>query len=265
MLRASFCCFQGVSDSAEHRLWQNGCLTWRHFEKTATPFFSSRKQRNVKEQLRQAEAALDAGLADWFLNRLPPAHKVRVIECFAESAAFLDIETTGLSARDDVTTIAMATADQVRVFVQGRNLHEFLRALKDVSLLVTFNGARFDLPFLRRRFSIDLKLPHLDLMPVLQAYGYRGGLKVCEKNLQIKRCHSSGVDGAEAVRLWNDHQKGNIEALRQLILYNAEDAVVLQLVARELYRLSMLNYPIRVKLPCSPNPAMDLQKMLFEN
>lgn len=73
----------------------------------------------------------------------------------------VDIETTGLDARvDDVTCVCVMDAARgvERAFVLGRDgpgaREEVLRLLDEAPRLCAFNGARFDLPFLARRWGV---------------------------------------------------------------------------------------------------------------
>ena len=56
----------------------------------------------------------------------------------------------------------------------------------------------------------------------------KGGLKGVEKQLGISR-ESEGVDGLEAIRLWNRYlYSADLEALETLLRYNLEDVVNLK-------------------------------------
>ncbi len=183
---------------------------------------------NIFIRMAAAERALAAGMADWFLNRLDGPAKLRVLHDFGERALFLDIETTALDPYAEVTSVATWRNGVAKCFVRGFNLDQLLPELAAAELLVTFNGKRFDLPFLRREFGVDLMQPHLDLMYPLRSLGYRGGLKVCERQLGFRRAHSEGADGMEAVRLWYAWRtRRNAHALRRLIAYNVEDTYCL--------------------------------------
>lgn len=156
--------------------------------------------------------------------------------------AYLDIETTGLSHHyADLTVIGI-------VFEKGRkcqvvqliedDLYEktLLKALKGVDEIYSYNGSRFDLPFIGAKLGINLKdcFNHTDLMYDCWRRNLYGGLKVVEGLLGIKR-RLKGVDGYMAVQLWYDYVNNNNEqALRTLLDYNEEDVVNLRVLRRKL-------------------------------
>jgi len=62
----------------------------------------------------------------------------------------------------------------------------------------------------------------------------KGGLKIVERLLGIKR-RLTGVDGYIAVQLWYDYvNNNNKEALQTLLAYNEEDVVNLRVLRRKL-------------------------------
>jgi hypothetical protein len=70
-----------------------------------------------------------------------------------------DIETTGLDAESCEVTCACAYdpdrgVERSFVFSQGGDPGEFMGLLDDAPLLCAFNGVRFDLPFLARRWGV---------------------------------------------------------------------------------------------------------------
>lgn len=250
MLTASFCCFHGVSPEAERRLWEAGVLDWRDARR-AGRVFSERRHAELVRQIEEALVALEAGLWDYFLSRLPAEHRVRVLPHVEDVTGWVDVETTGLEARASVTTIALLTRDRVRVFVEGEDLPEFLREVARCRLVVTYNGLRFDVPAIERRFGLRVHAPHLDLLAPLAAAGYRGGLKACERQAGFPRA-GEAVDGAQAVELWRRWvDGGDAAALEALVLYNAQDACNLRRLCGMLYRRSMAAYPLRVASPVS--------------
>ncbi len=148
---------------------------------------------------------------------------------------YLDIETTGLSKqRHDVTVVGAYDREKVYQLVKGRNLCEenLCELIENADCIVTYNGKRFDVPFLKEKYDIELNGNHKDLMYLGWKVGLKGGLKKIEKEIGVGR--DSGVcGGSEAVRLWKKYQrKGCKESLRKLLMYNREDVVNLVKVER---------------------------------
>jgi len=151
--------------------------------------------------------------------------------------AYLDIETTGLSPENcPITVIGIHRCEgDSEKFIQlvGDQItpEALLHALSGVNTLYTFNGERFDLPYIRARLGVDLVeqgFTHCDLMHRCHRKGLRGGLKKIEVILGIER-NLPGVNGYAAVRLWwqyvNDYDE---EALQTLLEYNKEDTINLK-------------------------------------
>src|SRR5260370_10206929 len=166
----------------------------------------------------------------------------RVFPEFADECVYLDIETTGLSSVFDmVTMVGLYDGRKYKVFVEGDNLQELPAQLRNYSVVVTFNGAGFDLRFLKLAFP-DLKLPpiHIDLRWVTRKLGMKGGLKSVEEKLGLKRAEEvEDLTGYDATVLWAKHLRGEKSALAQLIQYNTEDVVHLKAIMEIAYdRLS---------------------------
>jgi uncharacterized protein YprB with RNaseH-like and TPR domain len=150
--------------------------------------------------------------------------------------AYLDIETTGLS-RDwcEITVIGIGVESGRRVVTVQLVENELterklLQAMRGVERIYTYNGSRFDLPFIKARLNVDLKavVPHTDLMYDCWKHNLKGGLKVVESRLAIKR-KLPDMNGYMAVKMWwryyNDNDR---EALDKLLLYNKEDVTNLR-------------------------------------
>ncbi len=145
--------------------------------------------------------------------------------------AYLDIETTGLDAEyHEITVVGVCIArgrrrKVVQLYEESLTPKRLLEVVAPADLLYTYNGARFDLPFIRTHLGVDLRehAAHVDLMHHCWRCGLYGGLKSVERQLGIDR-RTVGVDGREAVRLWYEYRDaGNERALRRLLRYNAED------------------------------------------
>jgi uncharacterized protein YprB with RNaseH-like and TPR domain len=264
VLTSTFCCFDGVSVAAERRLWQSGCLSWREYLLLERSIFSARKHAKVRGQIGQAQVAFESCSWDFFLNRLKAPESIRVLPHVRDAVGYLDIETTGLAATDVVTTIALYRRGEARCFVRGINLEVFLRELSGLSMIVTYNGAAFDLPRLRKLFRIDLALPHLDLMHVLRALGYTGGLKWCETLLGISRPDSVALNGPDAVDLWRAWEsRGDRSSLLALLRYNIADVVSLERLATEAFNRATSGFPMATRLTTPRQP--DVMRLSLED
>ena len=147
---------------------------------------------------------------------------------------YLDIETTGLSKhRNQITVVGIYDGTNVTQLVNGidLNLENLENIISKAKTIVTFNGQRFDMPFILHHYpSVDISsADHRDLMYLGWSLGIKGGLKSIERQFGISR--DSGIsDGLEAVRLWHSYKRGNDDALDKLLQYNQEDIVNLETV-----------------------------------
>ncbi len=156
--------------------------------------------------------------------------------------AYLDIETTGLAwPSAEITVIGIYLVNgRDRRFVQlvGRDVtrRNLLDELHGTGQIITYNGSRFDLPFIQAHLGVDLtrEFEHCDLMFDCWRCRLYGGFKAVEQHLGVAR-RTHGVDGLEAVRLWYRYRdSGDLEALDRLLLYNKEDVVNLKHVRDKL-------------------------------
>lgn len=156
--------------------------------------------------------------------------------------AYLDIETTGLSRYDfelTVIGIGLEKGTEIQIIqLMEDDLYEqrLMKVLECADEIYTYNGSRFDLPFIRTQLGVDLSqcFEHRDLMYDCWRYDLKGGLKVVERKLGIER-QLKGVDGYVAVQLWWDYvNNGNFDSLQMLLAYNAEDVVNLRVLRKKL-------------------------------
>jgi uncharacterized protein YprB with RNaseH-like and TPR domain len=152
------------------------------------------------------------------------------------SEAYLDIETTGLTYSGcEITVIGIhlcrgGNADFIQLVGSDITADSILEALSGVDVIYTYNGSRFDLPFIRSQLGINLEgqFTHHDLMYDCWRNNLFGGLKAVERQLGINR-ELKGVDGYEAVRLWWRYVDSfDLEALNTLLEYNKEDVINLK-------------------------------------
>ena len=156
--------------------------------------------------------------------------------------AYLDIETTELSRHHcDLTVVGVATVrgtqQRVGQLIGDKIYPEgVLGLLEGADEVYTYNGSRFDLPFIRSKLNLDLKscFRHTDLMYDCWRQDLKGGLKVVEGKLGIPR-RLADIDGFMAVRLWWNYVNNNdLKALRTLLEYNREDVINLHVLRKRL-------------------------------
>jgi uncharacterized protein YprB with RNaseH-like and TPR domain len=237
VLKRSFVLLDRVGERTERRIWEQGVKTWDEFidAQSVSPFSAQRKLV-ADDILKRAKVAFCDRETGFFAHRLPNREVWRLYPQFKEDAVFLDIETTGLSRHSAVTVVGLARGGEFRALVRGQDLTrgELARELEDARMIVTFNGASFDLPMLRVRYDVPgLDLPHLDLRFLARRAGLSGGLKRVERDLGLVRDREFAMmTGKDAVHLWRLwERRDNEKALDLLLKYNEADVVNLREVA----------------------------------
>ncbi|MGI0130592.1 MAG: ribonuclease H-like domain-containing protein [Thermoplasmata archaeon] len=257
MLRATFLHLAGIGPVTEARLWRAGVRDWSELAAGVGRLgLSASGARRLAAELAASERALGERDAAWFGRRLPDREHWRMHSEFRDRTAFLDIETTGLSPYGGiVTVVTVHGGGATRTFVAGESLEELPAYLRRFPVLVTFNGSRFDVPFLEACFPQLVPPPvHIDLRFVLYRLGHAGGLKRIEERLGIGgREGVEGVNGLDAVRLWQEYRRGSAAALDKLVRYNRADTVnlepLLAWAATALERRRLPPAPVRLDDP----------------
>ncbi len=242
MIQNSFCILEGIGEKKEQRLWKEGILTWDDFiASDGMQIFSPERKRLFDESLFRFQSELRARNAGYFSRAVQRREQWRLFETFRGEAVCLDIETNGLqpSSGGYATVVGLYDGCDYRCFVRGQNLTaEILnRELRNYKCLVTFYGAVFDVPFLQQTFrGIEFPMPHFDLCFAAKRLGIKGGLKKLEHDFNIRRNTSvQGLDGYDALKMWEQSMAGSSGALDRLICYNREDTVNLMRMAPLLY------------------------------
>ena len=225
----SFIPVRGVGEKTERRLWEAGVTHWDDFDGSVVGPTTADRIEAFVDRGRQS---LDAGDARFFYDAFPSAERWRLYETFREKASYFDIETTGLGNYADVTTVSFHRGGETRTLVRGRDLtaEALAEELDRASLLVSYNGVRFDVPFLERAFDRSIDVPHFDLMYPCRRLDLTGGLKVVERQVGIARDRPD-LSGRDAVRLWREYERGDEDALETLVSYNRDDAANLATLA----------------------------------
>lgn len=234
----SFIPARGVGEATERGLWRDGVVTWDDFHPR---HLGGKTGARVEDFIAEASERLDDGDTAYFGETLPSGELWRLYGNVRDDAAFFDIETTGLSPHaSHVTTVSVHRDGETKTFVRGQDLSgaALRESLGDASMLVSFNGKRFDQPFLEHHFDVDLdSIPHLDLMYPCRRLDLTGGLKRIECDLGLDRDGVEDVDGREAVRLWHRYERrGDEAALDRLVEYNRYDTRNLEALLQSVHR-----------------------------
>lgn len=237
MLKQSFCFLPKVGEKKEAQLWKQGITDWTAFieAKEISGISKENKERHTA-LLKDARKNLFEENAQWFARVLKTGDHWRLYNEFKDNAVYLDIETDGYYG--GITVLGMYDNNQTMTFVRGINLDRktVQEQLSKYKMIVTFNGASFDLPVIKRYFNITHNVPHVDMRFVCQKAGITGGLKQIERDLGIKRANEvQTMTGMEAVNLWQQFREtGNKEHLARIIQYNEEDVINLPILAQKI-------------------------------
>jgi uncharacterized protein YprB with RNaseH-like and TPR domain len=229
MLQSTFVLLKGVSEHTERRWWRQGISDWRTFLAGPSPAgLSAARKRLYNQDIETALGQLELGQARYFARCLKPRDHWRLLDTFRSGAVYLDIETTGEPPdTGEVTVVGLYGGGRLTQLVRGDSLtpSRLADALAPYDLIVTFFGSVFDVPYLRAKFpGLSLDQPHMDLCFAARRLGLQGGLKRIETQLGLERATDvQGLDGWEAVRLWNEWERGKASSLEQLLRYNEAD------------------------------------------
>jgi Predicted exonuclease len=223
-----------IGATVEKRIWSGGVRAWDDFlDRKNDLLISPSKKEMILTGIRDSVEKLESRDFEFFARSLPKAEHWRAFREFSDKVAYVDIETTGLSpASSSITVVGIYDGKEARTFVKGIDLDDIVDIFPKYEFLVTFNGARFDLPFIKREFpQIEFNQLHADLMYPLRRISLSGGLKKIECELGISRAEETvGISGFDAVRLWHQYERGDEDALDLLLKYNREDIVNLKTI-----------------------------------
>ncbi|MCP3872346.1 MAG: ribonuclease H-like domain-containing protein [Desulfobacteraceae bacterium] len=258
MLINTFIHIPGIGPATEKKIWQSNILSWKDDKQFSSINLSASKIEDIKKFIKKSNHHLEMNAPQFFESRLPSNQHFRLFPEFRDSCAYLDIETTGLNVYSTITTIALYDGKHIKYFIQGKNLASFPDEIQKYKVLITYNGRSFDIPFIEEYFNIKLTQSQIDLRYILNHLGFKGGLKKCEKAMDIGREELDGVDGYFAVLLWNEYKRNNNQkALETLLAYNIEDVINLESLMIKSYNLNIGKTPFyrshKIKEPPKPD------------
>ncbi|NTU42761.1 MAG: hypothetical protein HGA78_06850 [Nitrospirales bacterium] len=257
MIRHTFSMLNGIGEKLERQLWSMGILTWDDFcGRDEIEGISPERKRFYDEQLLHLSQELSKGNAEYFSRVLKRREHWRLFETFRDRALCLDIETNGLQPDNGgyVTVVGLYDGYDCKCFVRGDNLtvDNLNREMASCRMLITFYGSTFDVPFLFRSLpGVKFFVPHFDLCHASRSLGIMGGLKRLEEMFGIERDDAvRGMNGYDAVKLWDSARRGSYEARERLLTYNREDTKNLMNLAQIIYQRMKVATGIEEYLVC---------------
>ena len=201
-------------------------------------------ENNISDHLKG-----DPILKTWQNEAPLPEHHTLIDRIFTESTLFIDIETTGFSpAHAQVCLIGCAARREDKLWItqffcekpqeEGDILSAFLTYSSNYDQIVTYNGVRFDLPFLEERcrtYHLDGKLSELQQIDLFQMLSkYKDILKLSDMKLKTVEAflgihRKDACTGKDFVRLYQEysaacnHSPRSEEIAALLKLHNYED------------------------------------------
>ncbi|MBN2458569.1 ribonuclease H-like domain-containing protein [Candidatus Woesearchaeota archaeon] len=164
---------------------------------------------------------------------------------YKHAALCIDIETVRFNGPVSVVGTYRPADGLVEYvpFIRGQNLTpENLRdAFSGVRMLVTYNGLCFDVPKIRKDFPGVLPddVVVFDLYRFALKLDINTNLKVLENTFGVDRTNLLTQKRGIANKLWRQYEeRGNAEALRQLLDYNKDDTINLYPLAEKLVSIA---------------------------
>lgn len=227
MIRKSFQLLERIGPGMEQKIWQQGVRDWNEFlKKQKIKGISDRSKAAYDKHLRRASCAIQDGDSTFF-NACPEPW--RLYNLFRDEALYLDIEVTGVNMSDDLLMIGLFDGIEYKCMMfNNMDLRGLSLYMQNFKLLVSFNGSRFDVPFMKKRYPGLLPdIPHIDVEPLCRRRGLTGGLKAVEKSLGIKRSRLvERMYSGDVNLLWRKYRAtGDDYFLKLLIEYNSEDVM----------------------------------------
>jgi len=258
MLQNTFIHIQGIGAITEQRLWDSGIRDWDSIDGNLPIPVSPKRRYLLQNGIEESKRHLADRNPSYFSELLPANQCWRLFPEFRDSITYLDIETTGLDRHfNEITTIALYDGQSIKTYVQGQNLNDFVEDIQKYKVIVSYNGRGFDVPFIENYFNIRLDHAHIDLRYILYSLGFKGGLKGCERQLDMDRGDLKEIDGFFAVLLWDEYKRtGDRKALETLLAYNIQDTINLEALMVLAYNMKLKHTPFYENLLIADSPPL---------
>lgn len=263
LLRRTFIHLKGVGARSERHLWKLGITDWEQLLMRAPQLFKAKRLDDVCRSLELSLKAWERRDLYYFDRALPGQERWRLIPGGFPDIAYFDIEAAngGMPPATESTAVAFFFRGQLHQEYEYSRKRDLLNWIMDeAALFCTYNGAAYDVPFLRAEFGLKLEKAHIDLCPWLRRQGFKGGLKAIQKTTShLHQRSSMDLDGYDAVRLWRMHEEAQPGALETLLTYNAEDVLILEPLLVDAYNREVDLHPELnlQKVQSSPVPSLN--------
>jgi len=155
MLSNSFIHIPSIGQKTERKIWNNGIKSTEEFINSQADFVPPKTREKIKNYIKNSHAEDP----HHYYDTLPSKEQWRIFKRFQNTTAYIDIETTGLDSYwDKITTIALYDGENIKHYVNGKNLQEFKNDIFEYKVIVTYNGKTFDVPFIESFFNIEIPL-----------------------------------------------------------------------------------------------------------
>lgn len=168
--------------------------------------------------------------------------------------AVFDIESTGLSPDRDIVISASFLDDDgsgLRQYFTGDPKTEFLiikkiaEEFKQLDAIITYNGKRFDIPFVQTRakkYGIEIpEILNIDVYLLLKSYWpvKKNMNSLSQKSVEYAMglCDErvDEISGEQCISLYNDYiATGNTESIDKILLHNADDVKQLHRISEQM-------------------------------
>lgn len=233
MIERTFQHLPGIGSRGEERLWSMGIKDWDSFLRAEHIRGITTARKIILDQHVRADlAALEHEAWERFI-RWPERLHHRALP-HLERIYYLDIETYGVRSRT-ATIIAVSDAEHVHLIdgtrADGTVLSEILSRAEAI---VTFNGSRFDLPYLKRAYAYTPECFTIDLEPLARRAGLAGGLKRIEHELGIIRNRT--LRNGDPLALWRSYRATGDEHFLELLgSYVEQDVLTLPVLLEHIH------------------------------
>lgn len=238
MITSNFKIIKGIKEKTEKKIKEQGINNWDEFlKRTEIKGISKKQLTKYKHEIRIIKKAVENKDHEKLAELIPKKHHWQLYKKFMEEAIYLDLEKD----RKGITIISISDGENTKTLLRGKNLckETIKEAFKRGKILISYNGSSYDLPTIKKEYGIEWKGPHIDLKPLAEKLGMKGGLKSIEKKLGITRKYETITtirkgEPALLYRMWKGSKDDYYGEL--LLEYNQADTENLEIITKKIIK-----------------------------